>query len=287
MSIISQAINALSNSGLGKKVANAFKPVDVLNASYVPGSVGTVDPITQVFNSSSKSPNPYAYYLDIISQWPTAPALASMWLIVFDLQSVAALKNDPGSQVSYLDSEDFQPWEISASTVTDLIGTDYQQNTNNLVGCVFAQEVNIPGETISAVQPDLKWGGLQTPYVIQNRSGFEKLKITFLETNASFADLVIRPWIVLAGHYGLIARDPSSIKNVKCSFMDVIQFAKTSPTKSATIRKIVRYYDVVPVSLESVQLSQAEEGLKRRSTTFIYNGYSVMESGSLNQIAGG
>jgi hypothetical protein len=232
----------------------------------------------------NQAPSPYSYYLDILSQWPTAPSLASMWMTVFDLQSVPALMNDPAFQVGYLDSGDFQSWEVSQHTVDFLISKENQSTSENLMGCVFAQEVSVPGETLSANQESLSWGGFQTPWTIKSRSNLDKLKMTFLETNASFCDLVIRPWLVLTSHYGLVARSQNSPKNVKCRFVDVIQFAKTSAYKPATINKLIRYYDVVPVTLDSMTLSRSEEGLRRRNVSFVYNGYSVMETGTVNMI---
>jgi len=269
-------------------LSKAFQPVNPLNSGFVSRAGGSANPLTQMFSLNSdvlnKAPSPYSFYLDILSQWPTAPALASMWLVVINLRSVSALMNNPAALVSLFDSGDFQPWEISQGTVDDLTKPEYQQTIENLMGCVFAQEVSIPGETITATQENLNWGGLQTPYIIKGRNSFDKIKMSFLETNASFADLVIRPWIVLASHLGLIARSPGSPKNVKCDFMDVIQFAKTGPYSSVAIRKIVRYYDVVPVTLDSLTLSHLEEGLKRRNVSFIYNGYSVMEAGTANMM---
>jgi hypothetical protein len=203
-----------------------------------------------------------------------------MWLIVINLQSVNALMNNPAVQLSLKESGDFQPWQISQDVVDTLTDSAYQSNTQNLIGCVFAQEVTMPGESISISQESLKWGGFQTPAVALNRNSFEKLKITFLETNASFCDLVIRPWITLVGHHGLVARARNSEKNVKCDFLDVIQFTRNGPFSSPIINKILRYYDVVPVSMDGLTLTRLEENLKRRSASFIYNGYSVMDVGA-------
>jgi hypothetical protein len=82
----------------------------------------------------------------------------------------------------------------------------------------------------------------------------------------------------------LIARAPDSIKNVKCNYMDVVQFAKTDPSVTATIRKIIRYWNVVPTNLASTTLSQSEEGLKRRDATFAFDGYTVFEAGTSNMM---
>lgn len=263
------------------KLSKALKPFDPLKPS---SSIGVNSQISLAFGINGaalgKAPSPYSFYLDILSQWATAPALASMWLVVFNLRSVTALMNNPSFLISDLDSGDFQPWQISQDTIDGLNSTEYQQSTENLMGCVFAQEVNIPGEGIEVIQEGINYSGFLGPNIIKNRSKLSKIKMSFLETNASFADLVIRPWIVLASHYGLVARSPFSEKNVKCDFVDVIQFAKSGPTSSAIIRKIVRYYDVVPVNLNSMSVSRLEEGLKRREVEFIYNGYSVMESGT-------
>jgi hypothetical protein len=281
-------LSSITPKKVKTSIGNAFQPISPVNASYVPGYAGTVDPLSKIFslNSSAfgRGVSPYAFYLDILSQWPTAPALASMWLVVFNLQSITALTNDPGFLVSEMDSGDFQPWQVSQGTVDVLKSAEYQQSTEQLMGCVFAQEVNIPGETINISAEGLDYAGLLAPNTSKTRNKLEKLKVSFLETNASFCDLIIRPWLILVSHYGLVARAPNSPKNVKCNFMDIVQFAKSGPNTSATIRKLIRYYDVVPSSIGPSTISRAEEGLKRRDVTFAYNGYSVMESGTAKMI---
>jgi hypothetical protein len=210
--------------------------------------------------------------------------MASMWLVIINLQSISALTNNPEFLVSDLESGDFQPWQISQNTVDTLKSPEYQQSTEHLMGCVFAQEVTIPGEGVNVSSEGLDHAGFLAPNTSKNRNKLEKIKISFLETNASFCDLVIRPWLVLVSHYGLVARAPNSPKNVKCDFIDVVQFAKSGPNTSASIRKLIRYYDVVPTVIASSTISRAEEGLKRREVTFAYNGYSVMESGTAEMI---
>lgn len=284
MSLLSSIIPKKIKTAAG----NAFRQLSPVNAGYVPGYAGTVDPLSRVFSLNGSQfnggANPYAFYLDILSQWPTAPALASMWLVIINLQSINALSNNPDFLVSNLDSGDFQPWQISQNTVDVLKSSEYQQSTEHLMGCVFAQEVTIPGESVNVSAEGLDHAGFLAPNTAKNRSKLERIKISFLETNASFCDLVIRPWLVLVSHYGLIARAANSPKNVKCDFIDIVQFAKSGPYTSASIRKIIRYYDVVPTSISPSTISRAEEGLKRREASFAYNGYSVMESGTANMI---
>ena len=159
---------------------------------------------------SGRAPNPYSYYLNILSQWTTAPALASMWLVVFNLGSVSALLNDPAANISSLDSDDFLDWDISQETVLELLKPEYQQATQSFMGCVFAQEVTIPGESINIVQEGLDYAGFQTPHIARSRKKFQNLKVMFLETNASFCDLIDRKSTRLNSSHEWISRMPSS-----------------------------------------------------------------------------
>lgn len=58
----------------------------------------------------------------------------------------------------------------------------------------------------------MDYGGYQAPATIGNREKYKKLTVTFLETNASFLDLILRPWIVMVGYNGLVARSENSPK---------------------------------------------------------------------------
>ena len=160
------------------------------------------------------------------------------------------------------------------------------------MGCVFARDVTIPGETLSVSNEGLKYGAFRSP-LVSNGTGNEigSLGVGFLETNASFVDLVIRPWLILTGHYGLVARGYGTPKNVKCSYVDVIQFAKSGHNSlgmrlAPTIRKIYRFFDVVPVSVDGMKPSKNGDAndMTKREVKFAFSNYSIFEESTASWV---
>ncbi|NBO98668.1 MAG: hypothetical protein EBU90_00805 [Proteobacteria bacterium] len=231
--------------------------------------------------------SPYRYYLDVISNWPTAIAPESQWFINFDLPTVGALKDISNVQKYDSGSGSDTVWNIPQTTVNKLISKENQFATESLIGCVFAREVTVPGESIDAGNVGLDYGGYQAPATSNGRNKYGKLHVVFSETNSSFLDFVIRPWIILVGYYGLLARGEKSPKKVKCNYADVVYIAKTGPYSPSIQRKIIRYFNIAPVSIGSISNTYASEGMQYKGVDFVYDYYSVLDpssgaSGDLN-----
>ena len=228
--------------------------------------------------SAYNNTSPYAYYLDLLGKWPTGLGLASQWLIYFDFSSVNALNQNVLTQL--LDKESAlgnAGWKYSNDSIKYLLDGRLQYSIGNMTGCVFARQVTLPSESIAAGNEGLSYGGYQAPATAGNREKYKKLSVTFLETNASFLDLIIRPWTILVGYNGLVARSTNSQKNIKCRFADVVMFAKTGVGNQMGIRKLYRFYNLAPVSIEGEEYSYMQEGMKYSNVSFVYDGYFVQD----------
>lgn len=223
--------------------------------------------------------SPYVFYLDILSKWPTTIALGSQWFMYFNLDSVNAIKTNLAEAVQTYEGGS-TAWGISQNTVNQLIKPEFQMSVQNLVGCVFVRQVVLPTENITAANQGLNYGGYQAPATTNGRAPYQKLSVTFTETNASFIDLILRPWTVLVGYNGLIARAPGSQKNVKCNYADVISLGKSGAGKPMTLRKAFRFYNLAPISVQGLTNSYASEGLMYTNVDFVYDSYSVYDLNS-------
>jgi hypothetical protein len=226
--------------------------------------------------------SPYSHYLDLLGSWPTGIALASQWFVYFDFSSVNSLLGNLQNALS--DREITTDWSLNPNVTKYLLDGRLQTSVQNYMGCVFCREVNLPSENIIAGHEGLEYGGYQAPAVSTNREKYQPLKLTMLETNASFLDLVIRPWIISVGYNGLIARPSKSDKYVKSNFVDVVMLAKTGTYKAMGIRKIYRYYNVAPVGMEGETYSYQEEGLKYTNVSFVYDNYAILDGDTGNLI---
>lgn len=245
--------------------------------------LGRIAPLVSPSRSAQSPQRIYAE--DILSTWAASPSIGNLFLVIFDFNSISALR-DPISNLNLL--EDNVLWAWDSSAISTLLQKDFQNNSSKLLGCVFAREVKMPGESLQAGVGSSYGGHPGMPY-IERRSEFGKLNMTFLETNASFCDLIIRPWTILTGYYGLIARNPRSPKNVKCRSVDVYELAKgggdslvniSSKVGGLMIKKQFNYSNVVPLSVDDSSVTHATEGFTNRNVTFLYESYSIRDGSS-------
>ena len=227
--------------------------------------------------------SPYVFYLDVLSDWASTIALESQWFMYFNLESVNALKGDLGATVRNYDSGSPTGWGISSSTTAGLLKTKYQLTTESLMGCVFARQITLPGEKINASNEGVNYGGYLGPATSSTRDIYNKLSIVFTESNASFIDLILRPWSILVGYNGLVARSPGSAQNVKCNFADIIFLAKNGPNNPMAKRKIFRFYNLAPVSVPGLSQTYAAEGMIYGGVDFVYDYYSVFDADTANK----
>jgi hypothetical protein len=229
--------------------------------------------------------SPYNYYLNLLGKWPTNIALASQWFIYFDFSSVNALKYNLQTQLRNRESSlGSQGWTYSKNVTNYLLDGNLHYKDENLTGCVFSNQVKIPQEQITAGNNGLSYGGFMPPATASTRKPYSTLSVNFLETNASFLDLIIRPWIILVGYNGLVARSEYSPRAVKCSYADIVMLAKTGSKERMGVRKIHRFYNLAPISIDGEEYSYMPDGLKYSNVSFVYDGYMVLDADTPNLI---
>lgn len=229
---------------------------------------------------------PYEAYFKSLGKWPSALASASQWYLEFDIDSIAPLQGDLTRILNSYEGNFGQTggWSVDNRTVLKLL--DWEYHTKDGIGCVFARQVNLPNDGIESGNTGLDYGGFLPPATTNTRNKYSKLRITFLETNASFVDLIIRPWMILTSYYGLITRENDE-KYIKCSYCDVNLMARTGSGNKMAIRKTYRFNNIVPVSIDSEQYSYMADDMKYTSVDFVYDQYYVRDSSTssfLNEI---
>jgi hypothetical protein len=147
----------------------------------------------------------------------------------------------------------------------------------------LANGVSIPGETLKTSKVGYSsdnnglYGGFLSSPVFNGRGDTGNLSITFLETNKSFLDYVIRPWIVAASHYGYFAKSSGSTQNFKTD-ITITFLDKTSTGNDAGIRKIFVFHDAVPINLEGADANYggtASTGIRTSKISWTYSTYEV------------
>lgn len=168
-------------------------------------------------------------------------------------------------------------WDIDQGK-GEITREKYMKTGGGQHGCLLAQGVVLPGERyeIEDIPIDNNMGFIPGK-IGGNRMANMPLTIQWRETNRSFVDLAIRPWLLLASHVGLAARPSNDYRNVK-AVISVVQLAKTYQYLPLVQRKIWRFYNCVPVSIDSKELTyQNADGVNfdLYTTEWQYSHYTI------------
>jgi len=150
----------------------------------------------------------------------------------------------------------------------------------NVMGCIFLAGASIPSENLSVSNASIENNaGFKQGSILQGRDAFSASNLTlqFRETNASFTDLVMRPWLIAASHAGFVAREKTDPLYVKCN-ITILQYTRTYQKLSMIPRKVWNFYDCVPLSLSTRNLSYDTEAVENYDVSFIYDDYAVQDT---------
>ena len=262
---LTDALNALGQNvtGLGTGLNPSFAPqVTELFGFNLPGV-----PLISVRD----------YFLVQMESWFTAIPNSTQWVVVIDRYPTALRTNI----LQGLERVDGSKKGFDIDAAANILKSYPLQK---IIGCLFAHEITIPTEQFD----------IQTATVANNR-GFlpgilgggrntepPSLVIDFRETNTSFIDFIIRPWVILASHYGMVARPNDTPgrkdeKNMKVN-MTLLEYTRTYHSISMIPRKVFSFYNCVPYQVSEQSLDYTDEKLLTYSTRWTYSHYTVENS---------
>ena len=211
-------------------------------------------------------------FLRSLSQWNTSIPLNTQFVVLID--------NFPEGLTTRV-LRDLEPVVNSTGFDIDLPkGTLTNLKNQGMVGCIFANQFNIPDDTVEADKATiLNNRGFIPGSVLKNRNNFGMFNLSLRETNTSFVDFVMRPWVIMSSHYGLVARNPNDpserIKNPKTN-LTVVQYTRSKEGLSQIPRKTWRFYNCVPTSIADRDYANDEdEGVKNFNTTWTFDNYEI------------
>jgi hypothetical protein len=203
------------------------------------------------------------YFLDeFLTRPATAIPKGAQWVLQFDdfTGPVNAIKK----------ALEFEPLQWNIETALEKCTEERLQNTK---GCLFAQAIQLPGESMVANPEGLQYNGFLRTTVGGGRDAYTPLQIVFLDTNVSFADNVIRPWVIATAHYGLVATKefPQYRTNFTLYRLGVI-----SRDEPPHVTQKYTFYDACPVSVVGEEFNYSTSTTPRlRETTFVYHYYTI------------
>ena len=216
------------------------------------------------------------YFLTQMESWVTSIPLTTQWIIVIERYPRCLTSSViQGLERTKGDKKGFD--------IDKAVRTLTAYPLQKITGCIFAQGVNIDQEAVNVEYVNIENSRGFTPAPITTTRDYPKqLTIEFLETNTSFTDFVLRPWVIAASHFGFVARDPSiereAIKNVKTN-MTIMQFTRTFQGISMIPRKIWQFYDCCPIQVGSRSMGYDKEGFAQgrnyMETKWTFSNYTV------------
>jgi len=200
---------------------------------------------------------------ELLGNYETAIPRGAQW--VLHIENLDEIKDTVVRTI-----REYEPtgWNIEESLNTLL-------NKKNLLdskGCFFAQAVEIPEESIVTVPYNFQYNGFLRSSTGEGRNTPTGIRIAFLETNYSFVELFVRPWVITTGHLGLI-----QIPELKYrTNINVFKLGTFQHTTAPTILRSYTFHDACPITVtgEEYNYTQAT-GPTIHETTFLYNYYTI------------
>jgi hypothetical protein len=215
--------------------------------------------------------NPISHFVDLLDNWGYHYPLPSQWAVEIPIPSgVDQSLQDKLQQLEHPE------WEFGAA-LSEL--TKYEVIKKDGVFCFFVDGANLQGENYTMSVAEIGEsgsinGGLIPGLISAGRGNFSSREVTikFRETAHSFADFVIRPWVILAAHLGRIADQNNLIK----TNVTVYNYGKSETGNTPKIRKVFRYYGCVPAKVEAQELKYSEDSsILTYSTAWYFDRYSI------------
>lgn len=217
----------------------------------------------------------------------------SLWFVVIDpfpqalnLENLQTLEcgemvddRGPGKHAHYDMYDDVK------NNITSQSYQNQQGGKSQSAGCLFAQGVNLPTEQMSVQRVSVENNRGFIPGLVAGARGeFNPLSIEFRETNASFVDTVIRPWVTLASHYGFVARGMNDPKNIKTN-ITVTQLGINGHQNGPYIRKQMVFHNCVPFQIAQQQYTYDTDAgaMNPIDVQWQYTHYSIDVSGDVSK----
>lgn len=260
-----------------------------------PATVNTVQNIVNNITQTNGLPvQTRDGFLHALESWESSISLNSLWMVFFTVPPRVndAVMKSYGEHILDLGNH-INPSNAGIGLARKKLTRPELSRT---LGCVFAQTVGLPPEQNATqyVGPNQR-GFLKGP-VLEQRQQFSSINIEFLETGISFVDFLIRPWTIISGHEGYVARPGGNLGadimliNFMRGGVDMQPSGHKGPDpygvpdplgienkRGFVPRKIWLFEDCIPVNVSAERYSYTPEGAAdRRDTEWVFKKYQII-----------
>ena len=253
--------------GIGQNASGLLTGQNPLSQPSVTSIFGFTVPGTPLISTRD-------FFLAQMESWFTTIPLRTQWMLL--IQGYPQLL-----QTQVIQSLEDRQGNINNFDISQAVSILKSYPLNKVIGCVFAQGVNIPSAQNLAVSKNKIFGDKQRGFipgqVSEGKNTFDNLTIQFRETNTSFADFVVRPWSMLSSHFGFVARPPGDFRDMSTT-ISILQFTRSYQKLSQIPRKIWTFYNCFPISVSNQNLTYDTEGMEMNTTQWSYSNYAIQNN---------
>lgn len=253
--------------GIGQNASGLLTGQNPLSQPSVTSVFGFTVPGTPLISTRD-------FFLTQMESWFTTIPLRTQWMLL--IQGYPQLL-----QTQVIQSLEDRQGNINNFDISQAVSILKSYPLNKVIGCVFAQGVNIPSAQRLSVSKNKIFGDKQRGFipgqVSEGKNTFDNLTIQFRETNTSFADFVVRPWSMLSSHFGFVSRPAGDLRDVSTT-ISILQFTRSYQKLSQIPRKIWTFYNCFPISVSNQNLTYDTEGMEMNTTEWSYSNYAVQNN---------
>jgi hypothetical protein len=195
---------------------------------------------------------------------------SSLWVV--DFQNL----NEVKEAISNTARIELGKWNIDKGL--DLLVKKTSNTASGYRGCMFCHSVSIPGES-TVVNPE----GIQKNHFLASATGDGRgyynptgLRMTFLETNVSFVDNLIRPWVVTTARLGMIARPKTDKAKQYRQTTCVYKLGVVNKNKPPFILQKYTFYGTCPIEVQAEEYNyNPQTSPIIRDVTFTFHNYQL------------
>lgn len=214
------------------------------------------------------------WFLQNLTSFEGSISDASLWYVTIEIPEIISGAIKSGS-LRWLEPDGD---EYIFSKFKDLTNDKFMgKSMFKTHGCFFCSAVISPGDGLE-IEKTKQLAGMKhlAPIILSNGRNFDNLtnlSVRFMETNVSFTDSVIRPWLILLSHLGTRARKEDV--NVKCN-ITMYQLGKSRANKNSIIKKKIVFHDAFPINIAQGEFTrQASNTLREIQTTWAYSHHTI------------
>lgn len=218
--------------------------------------------------------------------WNNSLPLRNLWEVNFSVPLARAINLDVGpptaTQGGAVDLESniqrvIETYE-GAKRFSVIPGFFNSQSNGEVSNISFlAQSISLPTDAFDvSVSNNDNAGGYRGGYIGGDRTQYQPLTISFLETNIDVFEYLLRPWTIACAYKGLI-EDGIPGTNIKAG-MEVIQYSRQGFNVDTWLpRKQYSFQGVVPISIEGDKLTYEPNDISNivRSASFTFKDYTM------------